>query len=236
MTQISKIFLKSLDGKEVPAFKLGSNSEDAFLLIHGYSSSKGEFVELAYDLAEKGYDCFCIDLRGHGENENPLDEHVLNDVEGAISYLRKKYRRIYAVGHSLGGLLALKSSADFVFAISPPLMKKVVDVAKFMLLLNSCKVREVERGVLFKILERLNPPERSENAVIFYGKNESEPFIRTIKEWAEGREVEVVEVESMQAEMPEIDVDCEMLKRYLPRFISHTAIAKAKEIKEKIKF
>lgn len=234
MIQISKIFLKSLDGKEVPSFKLGSNSNEAFLLIHGYSSSKGEFVELAYDLAEKGYDCFCIDLRGHGENENPLDEHVLNDVEGAVKELKESYKKVYAIGHSLGGLLALKSSADFAFAISPPLMKRVADVAKFMLLLNSCKVREAERGVLFKILEKLNPPERKKDAVIFYGKNESEPFINALKEWAKGREVEVVEVGSMQAELPEIDVDCEMLKRYLPRFVSHTAVVKAKEIKEKI--
>ena len=235
MISISKIFLKSLDGKSVPAFKLSSNSDEAFLLVHGYSSSKGEMVELAYYFSEEGYDCFCIDLRGHGENENFLDVNVLNDVEGVARELKKRYEKVYAIGHSLGALLALKSSADFVFAISPPLMKEVADVAKFMLLLNSCKVREERRGVLFEILRRLNPPERDKNAVIFYGKNESEPFVRAIKEWAKNRDVKVVEIESFQAEMPELSVDCEMLKKYLPRFVSHTAVAKAKELKELIK-
>ncbi len=232
---ISKTFFKSLDGKIVPAFKLEGGGEGAFLLVHGYSSSKVEMVGIAYELAEAGYDCFCIDLRGHGENESELDEKVIMDVEGVLESLREDYEKVYAVGHSLGGLLALKSSADFVYAISPPIMKKVADVVKFMLILNSCKVREAKEGVLFEILEKYNPPERRRDAIVFYGSGESEPFKVALKEWARDRDVELVEIDEMQAEMPALEVDPVALKNYLPRFVSHQTVVKSKKLVEKIR-
>ncbi len=234
--EVVRRFFKSLDELSVPAFYIKANAEHAALVIHGYSSSKDEMLGFAYSIAEKGIDTFAIDLRGHGDNENPLDEDVLNDVEGVIKEIRKSYKRVYTIGHSLGGLLSLCSSSDFAFAISPPLTSKLLPEPKFMLRLNSCKVREKDSQVLFRILEKLNPPKRDGNAVIFYGSGESKGIKMAIENWAKGKNVEIMEIADKRAFMLDVDADAEKLKSYLPNFISHLAIATSNEIVKKIKF
>uniref|UniRef100_A0A7C4WC74 Alpha/beta fold hydrolase n=1 Tax=Geoglobus ahangari TaxID=113653 RepID=A0A7C4WC74_9EURY len=227
---------KSLDNLVVPSFHVKARANEAAVIIHGYSSSKDEWLGFSYNIAEKGVDAVAIDLRGHGDNENPLDENVLNDVEGVIKELRNEFEKVYTIGHSLGGLLSLCSTSDFAFAISPPLTSKLLPEPKFMLRLNSCKVREKHPEVLFNILERLNPPRREGNALIFYGSGESKGIKMAVEVWSKDRNVDVVEINENQATLPEIDVDAEKLKNYLPAFISHLSIATAKEIIKKIRF
>ena len=234
--EVVKREFKSLDGLSVPSFHVKAKTDKAVVIIHGYSSSKDEWLGFSYNVAEKGVDAIAIDLRGHGDNENPLDENVLNDVEGVIKELRNEFEKVYTIGHSLGGLLSLCSSSDLAFAISPPLTSKLLPEPKFMLRLNSCKVREKHPEVLFNILERLNPPRRKDNALIFYGSGESKGIKMAVKEWSKGRNVNVVEIKENQATLPEIGVDIEKLRDYLPNFISHLSIATAKEIVEKIRF
>jgi len=228
--EIGKLEFESTDNRRVPAFFVDAKSSKAALVVHGYSSSKNEMLGFAYEVAERGYDVYVIDLRGHGENGNPFDENVLNDVEGALRALRGNYDYILTIGHSLGGLLTLKSSSDFAIAISPPLMPKVVDVAEFMLRVNSCKVNEKDRDVLFRILESYNPPEREDNAMVVYGLGESKGIEIGIKKWAEGRNVRVVAIDEKQAIMPDVRVDAESLKAYIPNFVSHLSIMHAKAI------
>ncbi len=221
---VERIEFTSLDGKEVPGFYIDAKRDDrTALVIHGYGSSKYEMLGFAYAVAEKGYDTYVIDLRGHGDNVHPLDIDVIKDVDGSLEELRDRYEQIVTIGHSLGGLLSLKSTSDLAVAISPPLMRKVINEAKFMLKVNSCKVREVSEDVLFDILEKYNPPERKDRAIIVYGRGESKGVQMAIKNWAEGRDVKVVTFEEHQAKLPEIEVDLEKLKNYIPQFISHIA-------------
>lgn len=222
---------KSLDGKRVPAFFIQTKSEKPIVLIHGFASSKDEMLGIAYKIAERGYDVYTIDLRGHGDNENEFDEGVLLDVEGVIKELRNSYGKVFTFGHSLGGLLSLKSSSDFAFAVSPPLITNLVAEVEFMLRVNACKVRE-KNGVIFRILKKLNPPERRENAIVFYGKNESDALKLMIKKWAEGKDVRIVEIEEKQASLPETNVDAERLLVYIPRFVSHQAVIHSKKLFE----
>ncbi|MEM1593076.1 MAG: alpha/beta fold hydrolase [Archaeoglobaceae archaeon] len=228
--QIERKTFKSLDGKDVPAFSLRTKSEKSLVLIHGFASSKDETLGIAYKIAERGYDVFAIDLRGHGDNENEFDENVLEDVEGVITELRKSYENVFTFGHSLGGLLSLKSSSDFAFAVSPPLMTKVVSEVEFMLLVHACKVKD--GAAIFEILKKLNPPERRENAIVFYGKGESDALKTMIKKWAEGRDVRIVELEDKQASLPQTQVDAEKLKLYIPRFVSHQAVIHSRRLFE----
>ncbi|MEM0088304.1 MAG: alpha/beta fold hydrolase [Archaeoglobaceae archaeon] len=228
--QIERKTFKSLDGKDVPAFSLRTKSEKSLVLIHGFASSKDETLGIAYKIAERGYDVFAIDLRGHGDNENKFDENVLEDVEGVIAELRKSYENVFTFGHSLGGLLSLKSSSDFAFAVSPPLMTKVVSEVEFMLLVHACKVKD--GAAIFEILKKLNPPERRENAIVFYGKGESDALKTMIKNWAEGRDVKIVELEDKQASLPQTQVDAEKLKLYIPRFVSHQAVIHSRRLFE----
>ena len=228
--EVSRVEFESLDGKKVPSFFIDAKSSRAALILHGYASSKNEMLGFGYEVAEKGYDSYVVDLRGHGDNENLFDENVIYDVEGVLKTLKQKYERVITIGHSLGGLLSLKSSSDFAIAISPPLMPNVVDVAKFMLRVNSCRVREKDEDVLFKILEKYNPPERRDKALILYGSGESKGIEVGIKKWVESRDVKVVVVDEKQSSLPSIDVDAEKLKAYVPNFISHLSVVHAKTI------
>ena len=234
--EVRRRVFNSKDGKEVPSFYINGGGKEAVVIAHGYSSSKSEWLGFGFRVAEKGYDVFVIDLRGHGENVNVLDENVLMDVEGTLESLRQDYDRVVTIGHSLGALLGLCSSSDFVFAISPPLTTKLMPEPAFMLRLNSCTVRETDEGVLLRILQKLNPPERSGNAVIFYGKGESEGIKLSIMNWAKGRDVQVVEIDENQAKMPEVEVSGEKLKNYLPNFVSHLSVKSSTKILESIKF
>ncbi|RLI80224.1 hypothetical protein DRP05_01155 [Archaeoglobales archaeon] len=228
--EVRRVEFESLDNKKIPAFFVDARSNRAALIIHGYASSKNEMLGFGYEIAEKGYDTYVVDLRGHGDNENLFDEDVINDVEGVLNKLRERYTQILTVGYSLGGLLSLKSSSDYVIAISPPLMPKVVDVAEFMLRVNSCKVGEKDKDVLYRILENYNPPERKDNALIFYGLGESKGIEIGIKKWVEGRDVQVVAIDEKQATMPDVEVEAEKLKAYIPNFISHLSVVHAKRI------
>jgi len=35
-------------------------------IVHGFAHHSWEFLEVAYKLAQKGINCYLIDLRGHG--------------------------------------------------------------------------------------------------------------------------------------------------------------------------
>jgi len=223
--KVSKKFFKSLDGLDVPAYFVEPEErkypDKCVLYVHGYSSSKDENLGIAVSIANEGFCCVVIDLRGHGENKNEFNENVLNDVEGVIKELKKEFKQVISIGHSIGGLLSILSSADYVIAISPPLMKKVADVAKFMLRLNSCKVSEKDEEVLFRILDKFNPPEKRKS-IILYGDGESEAVKKFINDWAKDY-AQVFVIKSYQAKLPEMDVDPKKLMNYLPNFISHLA-------------
>ena len=216
--KVSKRFFKSLDGLDVPAYFVEpeKTTDKCVLYIHSYASSKEESLGIAVSIAEEGLYCVVIDLRGHGENKNEFDENVLNDVEGVVKDLKNEFKTVITIGHSIGGLLAILSSSDYAIAISPPLMKKVADVAKFMLRLNSCKVREKDEEVLFKILEKLNPPPKRD-ALVLYGEGESEAIKKFIKDWCDN----VISIKSNQAVLPRVEVDPTKLMNYLPNFVSH---------------
>ena len=66
----------------------------------------------------EGISVCTIDLRGHGQHANLLDQGIVSDVNAAITYCRR-FGKVTAVGHSLGGRIALVSDADYVIGISP---------------------------------------------------------------------------------------------------------------------
>ena len=112
-----------MEGKnlQVPAIKIiPSDPIGAAVIIHGYGGSKEEQLGLAWRVAGSGLAAYAIDMRGHGQHPLELNDDVQDDVELAIRHARK-HGSVVAIGHSLGGRLALMSSADFAIGISPPL-------------------------------------------------------------------------------------------------------------------
>lgn len=146
----------------------------AAVIAHGYGGCKEEQLGLAMRVAESGLAACAIDLRGHGQHPLPLDDHVLEDVEAAVEHFRR-YGKVVAIGHSLGGRLALISSADFAIGLSPPLEPSYCTRTQELLQkLRSYRVRPDDHRTVFEILRRLPPVQESsgERTMVIYGSRD----------------------------------------------------------------
>jgi alpha-beta hydrolase superfamily lysophospholipase len=114
-----------------------------------------------------------IDLRGHGEHMLPLDLNVVDDVEAAIEYCRS-FGKVTAIGHSMGGRMALLSSADAVIALSPAVCPTYVPAIHKIIESWSHKVREPSKAFCFDVLEKLPvwKPDGKRQTLIIYGSRD----------------------------------------------------------------
>ena len=104
-------------------------SGEPVLLCHGFMSNQYNFSlpagEAIVDaLAEQGYDCWAIDLRGARSSippfgrsiEDPtVDDYLLRDIPATIAYIRKAtgFAKVHWIGHSMGGMLFFAYNAAF---------------------------------------------------------------------------------------------------------------------------
>jgi pimeloyl-ACP methyl ester carboxylesterase len=102
-------------------YRKGRIEGEPVLLVHGASVNHHNFTEpegacLADYLAERGYDCWVLDLRGtrsskpafeRGHLDTTMDDYLNYDIPAAIDHIRRAtgYARVHYVGHSLGGML-----------------------------------------------------------------------------------------------------------------------------------
>jgi pimeloyl-ACP methyl ester carboxylesterase len=95
------------------------------LLVHGIAMNRQSFVfgleryGLAPFLAAAGFDCYALDLRGHGDSRSrpgpgsprrwDLDTYLRQDLPAALERIRELTgtRQVLYVGHSQGALLGL---------------------------------------------------------------------------------------------------------------------------------
>ena len=150
--------LRSSDGHTVPAYLLEPDRPaGAIALAHGYGGVKEQMLGLAARLAEAGFAACCLDLRGHGEHPAPLGPGLLHDLEAAVGYCRR-YGQVAALGHSLGGRLALMSSADLLIAVSPAIPKRPSEEGRAMLIaFGSTAVRTADPAAILPLLQALGP-------------------------------------------------------------------------------
>jgi dienelactone hydrolase len=153
--ELDRLELMSRSGR-IPSLMLTPTApRGAAVVVHGFGGSKEEVLGLASRVAAVGLATCAIDLRGHGESASTLDEGVLGDVERVVEALRG-WGRVAAVGHSLGGRLALTSSADFAIGISPALPREYGTTTRNMLAeVRAHRVRESSPGVNFDMLRSL---------------------------------------------------------------------------------
>jgi len=86
------------------------------LLSHGFSEHLGIYKEIAQILAAKDYLVFGHDHIGHGESDGKRAyienvDHYVDDIIHHSMELKEKYKElpIYIIGHSMGGMIALRS-------------------------------------------------------------------------------------------------------------------------------
>lgn len=168
----------------------------AAVVIHGYGGSKEEQLGLAYRAAETGLKTCSIDLRGHGENKVTFDEKVILDVETAIQYC-KPFGKVTAIGHSLGGRLALISSADYSIGISPAISISFGEkTQKILRDLRDYRVYQTFSGQLLEIIKRLPSPDfnNSTKKSIIYASRDI-PEIKALCDDLKTKDLSVVEID-----------------------------------------
>jgi dienelactone hydrolase len=83
------------------------------ILLHGFSGNRVMMRMMALALAESGFICVSVDLRGHGSSEGMmgLRDDFVKDIQAVILSLRGKgvgnLTRIVLLGHSMGGGVVL---------------------------------------------------------------------------------------------------------------------------------
>ncbi|MFO0760510.1 MAG: alpha/beta fold hydrolase [Byssovorax sp.] len=95
------------------------------LLVHGYGQNRYAWHLPARSfsnyLARAGYDVFNLDLRGHGRSRHlgahrpsHVTDFVREDVPAAIAEVQRhsEGRKVFIVGHSLGGLVGYATAAS----------------------------------------------------------------------------------------------------------------------------
>jgi pimeloyl-ACP methyl ester carboxylesterase len=106
----------------------GAPRRTPVLLVHGLANNRSsvdfgvERWSLAAHLSAAGFDCFALDLRGHGASRPArrgaprswtFDDYVRLDVPAALDAVRAATGspRVHWVGHSQGGLLGMAACA-----------------------------------------------------------------------------------------------------------------------------
>jgi pimeloyl-ACP methyl ester carboxylesterase len=216
--------LTAQDGHAVPGFLFAPESpRGAAVVCHGYGGSKEQMLPVAVSIAEKGAAALAIDLCGHGENMAPIGPAMRDEVEAGVAFMRR-FGRTAVVGHSLGGRLALMSSADVMVAMSPSVMVQMSPQGKWMFEnLPSPGVREPYSGYVLELLEKLGAvPGHGRPCLLLY----SERDIQALLEGAAGLQAQLplAEKRLVSADIrPDVQHESGLI-RYLPRWFNHSEI------------
>lgn len=107
---------KDLKPKEIgiPFSYENKDNDTCVIAVHGFSSAPREVRQLAQYLHKEGLDVYAPRLRGHGTSPRDLKNRKWEDwylsLSRAITIASIKYKKVFIVGFSTGGLLALLST------------------------------------------------------------------------------------------------------------------------------
>lgn len=101
------------------AYNRWGNADGKILLlfIHGHTSSKDTWNNLHSEFGD--YDCWAIDLRGHGEteldtvDENYTFEALTGDIYQFLEQRNLRSKKCILVGHSMGSRVAVAYAASY---------------------------------------------------------------------------------------------------------------------------
>lgn len=86
--------------------------QKACLLIHGFGGSVREVTPLAEALVADGYAVLCAELKGHTDRAKDMKsagwQDWIQSAEGALDQLKEKYKEVFVIGFSMGGLIGMR--------------------------------------------------------------------------------------------------------------------------------
>jgi pimeloyl-ACP methyl ester carboxylesterase len=116
--QILSDRIRTSDGEVLGAwFSPGDPSKPTVLLVHGYTSARGEWSTVLPALARQGYGVLAITLRGHGDSTGgslDVGYSSQHDVVAGVAYLESHCpgRPVVVCGSSLGAAASIFASAE----------------------------------------------------------------------------------------------------------------------------
>lgn len=119
--EFEQSYEKFKDSKDLKAKDIGTtnyfeniNSNSCVIVVHGFSSAPKEMQNLALFLNENNFNVITPRLSGHGTVPEDLKTKTWQDwyksVSRSIAIASLQYKKVYIVGFSTGGLLALLST------------------------------------------------------------------------------------------------------------------------------
>ena len=180
---------------------------------------------LALTLADAGLVCTVPDLPGHGEHPEAFGPAVLDEARAAVHQARRHGPAV-AVGHSLGGRLALLSGADAVVAVSPALPQQPSQEGMYALrTFSTPKVRQDHPGQVVEVLRGLPVHLASAVPVLVVLGEEDIPGIRAactdlVSSLAEAELVNVAAGMILEADEPPHGFGS-----YLKHWVNHGALS-----------
>ena len=98
----------------IPAYKKCDGADTAVVFIHGFMGSPDQFEDLAETVHGLGCAYMSVLLPGHGCGIDGFvksgEQYWTRHVQSELDKIKNDYARIFIVGHSMGGLLALNAS------------------------------------------------------------------------------------------------------------------------------
>lgn len=114
-------------------YKAASPQKGIIIFVHGVSHGAWCWEPFIKYLTQRGYACFALNLRGHGDDKNVhnlkgarLSDYtidVIRCVNRCKSYCEENkneiaYSKPFLIGHSMGGAIVQKYISDFSYEIS----------------------------------------------------------------------------------------------------------------------
>ena len=98
-------------------YVFNTSSKSGVYILHGFTSTTYEVKDLAEFLGNNGYCAVANNLPGHGTSINDCNrikyQHWIDKVKNDVAELSSKYDKIFVVGNSMGGVLALYLASLF---------------------------------------------------------------------------------------------------------------------------
>lgn len=125
---IKELFLQTPDNVKIAINHHKKGNEEVLIIAHGWFMTKDSsyFTDMANVFSED-FDIISMDFRGHGKSSGfyTFTSKEPMDLKAVVDYAKNQYKKIYLIGFSLGGALALIHSAieknvDKVIAVSAP--------------------------------------------------------------------------------------------------------------------
>ena len=98
----------------IPIYQTSDDTDWAVIFIHGFMGTPNQFTDLADAVHGIGCTYRSVLLPGHGGGIGDFIKPGLHDwqahVQKEIDEIKHDYKKIFLIGHSMGGLLALNAS------------------------------------------------------------------------------------------------------------------------------